>query len=72
MDRPIGSEFDIGNYRYRVEAAGERKCAECDLFSVCRDGIEGLNIADKYAGACSATHRADHKDVIFKGILKWT
>lgn len=71
MDRPIGSEFDIGNFRYRVEEAGPRKCGECDLFNVCRDGIDGLNIADKYAGSCSATHRRDKKDVVFKSVLKW-
>lgn len=71
MDRPIGSEFDIGNYRYRVEAAGERKCLDCDLYNICRDGIEGLNIADKYAGSCNADYRKDKKNVVFKGTLKW-
>ena len=66
MDRPIGSEFDIGNYRYRVEEADSRKCTECDLFYLCRCGLCGLNMTDRYAGACSSTHRRDNKNVVFK------
>lgn len=71
MDRLIGTEFDIGNFRYRVEEAGPRKCGECDLYKMCRDGFEGLNIADKYAGSCNATHRRDNKNVVFKIVSKW-
>ena len=71
MERAIGAEFDIGNYRYRVEEAGERKCGDCDLYNVCRNGFDGLGMVDKYAGSCNADYRQDKKDVVFKNVLKW-
>lgn len=66
MERAIGAEFDIGMKRYRtIEASDGQNCRDCALYAVCRDGYEGLRIADAYAGRCSGDSRTDKTNVIF-------
>ncbi len=61
MERPIGSEFEVGDVKLRVEKGFT--CFEC-YFS--QNGC--FSLGGRIGGFCGAHFRSDHKSVIFKKV----
>ena len=68
MERKVGDEFFSGFYgaSYEVcEAELEGTCRGCAF-----QAVIGCNACLEDTGHCSATHRTDRKDVIFKKVYR--
>lgn len=61
MERPVGSEFEVGEVTLRVE--------ECSVCMGCYF-MQGncYSLGKRMGGVCGRHSRSDHKSVIFKKI----